>query len=272
VQTNAALISPRQIERLAALPNLVLQISLDSHIFEGNSLRVPREDLHRKIVARIEALLDAGLAIEIYTVLTHRSIVHLESFAAWLAGRDGDIYFQPFPVRGPDSDRFAVRPDQLQLVDDFVAAAPRYRAILPPPPYLDRLARFYREGERRFGCHLPRLVVSSFSDGTLTPCPNIWFSDLGNLLGEAWEDTLARVGTSPLYRALVSPRPRLDACKGCFTPWDLLSMYMDDEITLDELGQSPAYAHHDIRTLLAEVKAEARADARARRAATPVPG
>ncbi|MBD2830395.1 hypothetical protein ID875_27330 [Streptomyces globisporus] len=64
----------------------------------------------------------------------------------------------------------------------------------------------------------------------------------GQPAGGRLEDTLSRVGESGLYQALLADRPRLDACKGCFTPWDTLSMYFDDEITLDELCSAPTYS------------------------------
>jgi MoaA/NifB/PqqE/SkfB family radical SAM enzyme len=256
IQTNAALIGERQIERLTALPNIVLQVSLDSHTAEGNSYRVARADLHAKILRRVEAILSAGLGTEVYTVLTDRSVANLEGFAEWLAAFRGDLTWLPFPVRGPDSDRFAARNDQIALIEKLAGARGHYASILPPPAYFDRLLRFYRDGDRQFRCHLPRLVISTFSDGAMTPCPNIWFSDLGNILEPDWEANLDRVGTAPLYHALLGPRPRLDACKKCFTPWDLLSMYMDGEITLEELCSGPVYRHPAIRALLADVRAD----------------
>ena len=42
-----------------------------------------------------------------------------------------------------------------------------------------------------------------------------------------------KIEETGLYKALLAERPRLSACHGCFTPWDTLSMYFDDEITLD---------------------------------------
>ncbi|MBD2830396.1 hypothetical protein ID875_27335 [Streptomyces globisporus] len=45
---------------------------------------------------------------------------------------------------------------------------------------------FYRNSGRTFRCHLPRMVISTFSDGAVTPCPNIWFSNMGNLLEDDW--------------------------------------------------------------------------------------
>jgi MoaA/NifB/PqqE/SkfB family radical SAM enzyme len=255
LQTNGVLISADHIRRLAGHSNITLQISLDSHRFEGNSFRVPRRDLHDKILARIATLLESKIPMEIYAVLNERSADHLPDFVNWLDEFDTDLQFFAFPVRGPDSNRYAMRLDQIQHIEAVVRQYDRYQRILPPMAYFVRLLRFLKEGGRNFRCHLPRLVISSFSDGTLTACPNIWFSDLGNIVDDDWQSTLSTIGHTPLYHALTGPRIRLDACKRCFTPWDILSMYFDDEISLAELCRGPVYRAAAVRAYLERAKA-----------------
>ncbi|MEV1156020.1 radical SAM protein [Micromonospora chokoriensis] len=254
VQTNGVLVRDEHLAEFREWGNVVLQISLDSHLFAGNSYRVHSESLHGKVVRRIEAILDSGLDTEIYGVLNDRSVTELIPFARWLADRPVPTVFFPFPVRGPDAHRFAVRPDQIRHIEEFVNRYDEFAAVLPPKAYGERLLSFYREGGRTFRCHLPRMVISTFSDGMVTPCPNIWFSNMGNLLADDWTETLDRVGETGLYQALLGPRPRLNACRGCFTPWDTLSMYFDDEITIEELCAAPTYAAPTIRRLIAESK------------------
>lgn len=256
LQSNGMLMRPRHVDRLARLPNVTLQLSLDSHLHHGNSYRISRADLHAKAVARFAAILERGLPVEIYTVITDRNAGELVAFAEWLARFGTALQMFPFPVRGPDTESYAIRPGQIADIEALVQARERLADVLPPKAYLDRLLRFYREGGRRFRCHLPRLIVSTFSDGMVTACPNIWFSDLGNALADDWPKTSAAIGETPLYKALLHERPRLDACKGCFTPWDVLSMYLDGEITLDEVCAAPAYAAPEVRTWLARAKAE----------------
>lgn len=254
VQTNGVLVTDEYLERLEALGNVVLQVSLDSHLPHGNSYRVSKASLHERVVERVAAILDSPMPVEIYAVLNDRSVQEMEEFAAWLMSfSDRPTYF-PFPVRGPDSEAFKVKPDQVALIDRFVERYDDFAPVLPPRAYFARLLSFYHEGKRTFRCHLPRLVVSSFNDGVVTPCPNIWFSDMGNALSDDWEQALDKVGETGLYKALLAPRPRLEACQGCFTPWDTLSMYFDDEITLDELCSAPTYAPPAIRQLIADMK------------------
>jgi len=256
VQTNGVLVDAEKLTRLRELGNVVLQVSLDSHLATGNSYRVPNAKLHDRVLANVEMIIDSGIPVEVYSVLNDRSVTEMADFAGWLVDRERPPVYFPFPVRGPDAEQFKVRADQIPYVESFVERYDDFAPVLPPRAYFDRLLRFYRNGKRDFRCHLPRLVVSTFSDGVVTPCPNIWFSDMGNTLGEDWEHTLDKVGETKLYRALLAPRPRLRACHGCFTPWDTLSMYFDDEITLDELCAAPTYSPEPIRALLAGMKAE----------------
>ena len=79
---------------------------------------------------------------------------------------------------------------------------------------------------------------------------------MGNLTENDWENTLAQVNSTAFYDLLLGDRPRLDACKGCFTPWDTLSLYFESAITLDELCRAPSYSSSGIRNLLKSKKAE----------------
>ena len=73
---------------------------------------------------------------------------------------------------------------------------------------------------------------------------------------ESWEGALDKVNASPFYQLLLGDRPRLNACKGCFTPWDTLSLYFEDFITLDELCRAPSYGNPEVRALLERKKRE----------------
>jgi MoaA/NifB/PqqE/SkfB family radical SAM enzyme len=254
IQTNGVLVNEDHLEQLRSFGNVVMQVSLDSHLFSGNSYRVGKPELHAKVLRAISAIIDSGMPCEVYSVLNDRSVSEMREFADWLAAFTAPPMYFPFPVRGPTSQEFAVRPDQIRYVEEFVAQHEQMRAVVPPMAYFNRLLSFYHKGKRTFRCHLPRLVVSSFSDGMVTPCPNIWFSDMGKVTGDDWQAVLNKVGKTGLTKALLAERPRLSACHGCFTPWDTLSMYFDDEMTLDELCSAPTYSPEPIRKLLAQAK------------------
>jgi len=246
--------SDSQLEQLRQLKNVIVQISLDSHTFKGNSYRVRSESHHDKVLERITRYFHMDVPTEIYAVINDRSIVGMKEFAGWLSSFPYPPQLFPFPVRGPDADKYKWREDQLYHLDGFSAVRDHFPEVIPSKAYLDRLMQFFTDGERRFGCHLPRLVASTFSDGVLTPCPNIWFSESGKLTDSNWRKSGEFMIESGLRSALLEKRPRLDACKKCFTPWDVLSMYMDDLISLEDLCATKAYSHPELRPFLQEAK------------------
>lgn len=258
VQTNALTLSNDKIERLSRLQNVTVQISLDSSDYDGNSYRVQSEKLHNKVMDRIAAVVRAGLPTEIYAVLNDKSAPYMASLVRWCGQfPDNPPQLFPFPVRGPDSEKFKVRPDQYHFIDGLHDMLVEFSHVLPPKEYLDRLSAFYHDGKRSWRCHLPRLVISTFSDGVSTPCPNIWFHNMGSLTeDDTWEPALDQVNSTAFYDLLLGSRPRLDACKGCFTPWDTLSLYFESKISLDELCRAPSYAAGPIRELLQNKKQE----------------
>lgn len=254
VLTNGVPLSDRRLARLSELGNVVLQLSLDSTRFHGNSYRVRTPEIHDAFFRRVERILDAGLPTEIYQVLNDRSIEDFASTCEDLARWAGHVSLFPFPVRGPLRDRFLVRPEQVAPFLAVLNDAGRYAGLLPSAPYRRRLARFLGDGERRFRCHLPRIAFTSFDDGSVTSCPNIWFNQVGNFITQPAAEVLNDLTASPFRRLLLAERPRIDACKACFTPWDPLSLYFEGELTLEQLAEVPVYRGNRTRRRLHEIR------------------
>lgn len=255
IQTNGVTLSNGQVDQLEALNNVVLQVSVDSHRADGNAYRVAHARQHRKVMERLSRLFARQIDIEVYCVISDLNIEQLGEFAEWLARQPACPQFFMFPVRGPDAEKFAVHSDQIDSLRRFVQDRDLARGVRPPQAYLDRLLRFYVDGERQFRCHLPRLAASTFSDGVLTACPNIWFSDAGNYAGSDWKAVGDRMVNSGVRHALLAPEPRLGACKGCFTPWDILSLFMEGALSLDDICATPAYRAPGVRARLHAARA-----------------
>ena len=254
VLTNGVPLSDRRLARLQSLGNVVLQISLDSTRYRGNSYRVQSEEVHEALMTRVRRILDAHLPTEIYLVLNERSIDDLSVTCEDLAPWQDHVTLFPFPVRGPQRARFLPRRGQHERLFALLDRARSFGTLLPAEPYLQRLRRFLTEGERTFRCHLPRIAFTSFDDGAVTSCPNIWFNHVGNLLEQPSETIFRDLAASPFRRLLLSERPRIDACKACFTPWDPLSLYFEGELSLDQLGQVPVYRGERTRQLLRRIR------------------
>jgi MoaA/NifB/PqqE/SkfB family radical SAM enzyme len=256
IQTNGMLVTEEMCSEIKSWGNACMQISLDAVSYEGNSYRSASERQHELVWGSIRRILDAGLPTEIYLVLNDRSFPWLADTLEKLLPWKDNLVVCPFPVRGPDKERFYPKPEQIAFLDEVLARFDHYGPVLSPKAYLLRLRRFLIEGGRSFRCHLPRFAFTTFDDGTVTPCPNIWFNSLGNVLKENAAEVVAKIGSNAFYQILLAERPRIDACKGCFTPWDMLSMFLDGEVSLDELCRTPMYSAPESRRRI-EAVAEA---------------
>jgi hypothetical protein len=208
-------------------------------------------------MTRLHGILESGLPTELYLVLHDRSTPWLADTLDSLLPYAGRLTVFPFPVRGPDRAAFQPAPGQREHLFDVLDRADRWTGLLPDRPYLDRLRRFYVEGKRRFRCHLPRIAFTAFDDGIVTSCPNIWFNQAGNLLQRPVEDVYRTLVDAPFRRLLLAPAPRIDACHGCFTPWDPVSLYFEDQLALRDLERIPMYRGPRTLAALAAIKAAA---------------
>jgi MoaA/NifB/PqqE/SkfB family radical SAM enzyme len=261
IQTNGMLLTPAMCDEVKQWGNACLQISLDAVSYEGNSYRSESPRQHDQVLTSIRRILDKGIPTEIYLVINDRSFPWLEDTLEQLLPYRDNLVICPFPVRGPDKEKFYPRPEQIVHLDAVLDKLDRYGSLLPPRPYLLRLKRFLQEGARSFRCHLPRFAFTTFDDGVVTPCPNIWFSSLGNVLKEDPAKVVAQIGEAAFYQILLAERPRIDACKGCFTPWDMLSLFIDGEVTIDELCRTPMYSAPESRVRIEAIQQRYRSEA-----------
>lgn len=253
IQTNGVLLEVGQLEEIRSWGNVCLQISLDAVSYEGNSYRSRSPQQHEQVIRMITRVMKANIPTEIYCVLNDRSLPYLKDTLQALRCYEDHVVVHPFPVRGPDRSLFFPRPDQVSVLHGLLERFDEFTGLLPPKAYLERLLRFFEEGGRTFRCHLPRFAFTTFDDGVLTSCPNIWFNKVGNVLQEDPRAVTGRITEIPFHRLLLAPQPRIDACKNCFTPWDMLSLYVDGEITLDELCRTPMYSAPASRQRINEI-------------------
>lgn len=256
ILTNGMLLSKLKLEKLKSLGNVVLQLSLDSVTFYGNSYRVQSEKLHKKLLEGVFSALSYNIPTEIYSVINNRSIDTLQTSLQEFKAYSGNLTLFPFPVRGPLKDKFFPKEEQFNQIKRLVDNFDEYASILPHKKYLLRLSRFFYEGSRCFSCHLPRIAFSSFDDGTVTSCPNIWFNHVGNLLEENDDIVFGKLSKSLFKQLLLARVPRIQACRTCFTPWDPVSLYFEDEIDLQELIKIPIYQGDKTRKMLEVSKNE----------------
>jgi hypothetical protein len=113
-----------------------------------------------------------------------------------------------------------------------------------------------KEDARVLRCHLPKVSIQSIDKGALTPCPNGWTIQLGNLLCEDGEEVASRIGNDKIYNILLHKRPRLEYCKICFTAYDVVSLYIGGRISDAELETLPLYSGPRVKERMRLLKEE----------------
>lgn len=255
ILTNATLLGGETLERLSAISSINLCCSIDGHTPELNSLRTRNPRLAQSIIDGVLGAIKAGIPVEINTVLTGHNIEALYDFACYLADlpRTADLRLIPFPVRGKVADDVAPSAEQLtslyKLLDDYG----RFESILPPRAYLERLCNFYEHARRTFRCHVPLAFIQSFDDGVIASCSNCWAVSLGNLLED--ENVFHQIGEAKIHKLFLRPRPRVPFCQSCFTPFDIVNVYLDDECSLDEIASMDLYSSSSVRDRLMRLRA-----------------
>lgn len=255
ILTNAVFLT-RDIDRLQRIDNLNLCCSLDGHTPELNALRTPQEKWARKIIEGVTAAVHAGIPVEVYTVLTTHNARSLYDFACWLLElpRSADLRLLPFPVRGNAAKGTLPGPEDFQDVGRLIDEFDRFRAILPPARYLERLWQVGTSSERVNRCRIPLSIMQSFDDGLLAACTNCWAAPLGNMLED--DDPFARIGKANIHKLFLRNPPRVPFCNGCFTPFDVVNVFLDGDCRLEEVTAMDLYSSPAARDRLKELRAQ----------------
>lgn len=241
ILTNGLLLNEKIIKELSEIRTVSLQLSMDGHLLDMNCYRIRDQKLQDKLCDILKYCEYYGIQVEINCVLTNVNTYKITEFAEYLS-QYNNVLLLPFPVRGSMGKRFAPTREQSDGVKNLIDEYNRLKNILPPYGYIEALYLFLITGEKKYPCYIPHMVIHSFDDGIVTPCPNVWFKQLGNLLSNP-SKTLNSIGNDPFYMISNRHRNVLKECRSCFTPWDILNLYLCNKIELDEIKRIYLYNH-----------------------------
>lgn len=254
ILTNGTRLNDNTIEMLSKIKNLSLQISLDGDTVDKNRYRSSSEVTLNQIKNAIKKCSQAGINIEINCVLTDINIEGLYSFAEYLCKLE-HVLFLPYPVRGPLAKHYLPHKSQLSDFRKLIEDYERFYRILPPKAYLQELLEYLETGIISCSCLIPNVMLQSFDDGIVTPCPNIWFMSLGNIL-DSTKDVDNGLRRGQLSNIVRRKRSKLKECTNCFTPWELVNLYLKHKISDEELARIYLYNDRDILKFLSDKKRE----------------
>lgn len=252
ILTNGLLLNREKIEELATIPNLCLQLSMDGHTLDLNYYRIKSQELQDKICKNLRYACESGIPVEINCVLTDKNVEEIYDFACYLKQFD-HVLFLPYPVRSHPQERFFPQKHQLHSLDKLISEYESLKTVLPPSVYLEKLRDYllYEKYERN--CYISSCIYQAFDDGIITPCPNIWFKSLGNIL-EREEQTVDKILNSNFSKIVQRKQNLLRECSRCFTPWEILNLYFEDQVGIKDLKHIYLYNDEEILAYLEKKK------------------
>lgn len=255
ILTNGLLLDEKMLNELKNIGNVCIQVSIDHHTLEGNGYRTGNRRVLERILKCMDDIVKHEIPLEINCVLTDKNTPVIAGFADYLLKYSNrNVMMFPYPVRGAGRDLFFPKPDQVTGIEKLIQNYNTYKDILAPSIYLEYLLRFLEKGHREIRCIVPGMTIGTFDDGTVTPCPNYWFTSIGSLTEDERHETVQRIGRDRIYRLLLCAGKRIKECRKCFTPWETLNLYAAGLLPAKELCRSPLYGFPGIREDIIAIK------------------
>ncbi|MCQ8904037.1 MAG: radical SAM protein [Methanothrix sp.] len=158
-----------------------VNVSLDSPVEDEHDSMRGRRGVYRDAMNAIKHALRAGLLVDIYVVLRHDNIAHLQRFhdLARKAGAHELTFFEVVPTgRCTGSEDIVLDASDLSALEMFVSNAPPPRIFSVPAAL------------KRFGCFAGRSWMHVTPSGEVYPCacyPKSYGNALGESLARIWK-------------------------------------------------------------------------------------
>ena len=257
ILTNGTLLESAVLDELKGLGNVSFQVSLDGHTPRMNRLRTRSDRLHDRLLTNIDSIAANHFPLEIYCVITKQNVEELPSFLDYLSCKFGSaVCLIPFPARHASGEPFLPEKHQLWTFEKILADYDKYRDILPSDRYLKLIYDHLLNNEKRsIRCYVPFIMMQSFEDGSVTPCPYNWVQQSGNLVSDP-VSLCGSYGVSTMYHMRTTKQPWAPFCKTCHTDSILFSLYFDGAISLHELVRNrPVLQSQPVRKRLKTLEA-----------------
>jgi len=256
VLSNGTELSVDAVRRIARLGNVSFNLSLDGHTAAMNAMRWRSTHLGARVMAAFEALVRHCAVLEITSVISDANVGGFADFLGFLRRQPCRIVAVPIPVRGVHAAALFAPESRLGFAAALRGIARDFADVLGPAAYCDALADFLAvaHGQRRARCHLANAAVQLFDTGAVTPCPVGWTLEIGNVRRDGAAAVAGQIGSHKMYELLTRARPRVPVCRTCFSQADILNLFLDGAIGLDEIGRMPLYHSAAARARLAELR------------------
>lgn len=237
ILTNGYKLTDDQIEAFADMGNIYFQISLDGTTQDTNRARTPNGRITEKVMRNLEKISEKGMPIEINCVLTSFNTGRFDVMLDTLKDMK-DVMVAPRPVRGGGRRLLDFTTEQVKdfrrvVIDEY----DRYKVILPPLPYLERLVIMMETGVRSNKCYVPFFVqgVDNYGNAETCACGSTM-----PLLGNVLEDSV-EVFDKHRGDTNYDPSEDHDDCSYCMTQYEIMNLYIEGSINRNDMLKIPSF-------------------------------
>lgn len=234
VLTNGTLLTRTIIDELAQLDNFGLQMTLDGHTFEANSLRFTSRALFQRVMDNMQYILEKNIPLEINMCLTRNNVAYLEAFLKELNHwKNRELILYPIPVRESE-ERFSVLPGQLEELYKILEHYEQYASILPPIFYFNHMIHMLETGAKHkdWQCWVPELILGLQGNGDIKACPEVGVGEQAVRANLFHSAELVSPGTAYLLRTRCRT---LRVCSGCYTHYELMNAFINGSMSRADL-------------------------------------
>jgi len=254
VLTNGHPLNDKIIGELSNISNLVLGFSLDGHTLSMNSYRFNRDAILKRILKNLKSVINHNIPVIINSVLHDQNIKDFRQFLLYLSELSETICPLPITVRGGHAGQFKIAEKDLDILLDIATDEQLAGRLNIIPNYFKALYEHLMTGKKQIGCWVPNMATEMFHTGDVSPCPLFWIENIGNIEKESPEAVFSKIMDHRIYELLVRKPVRLEFCQKCFSSYDLINLFFENLIPLDELKKVPIFSDQTILNKLQELK------------------
>lgn len=241
ILSNGSNIKSEEIERYKKMRNVTFQISLDGVSAEANYSKSHSSFMTKKIVETIDELLNNGIGVEINCVLTKYNTDKFKEVLEHFKNKE-NLMVVPRPVRGESRGILDFNEQQILefercIIDNY----DKYNNILPPLSYFERLISIMKTGKRSYKCYIPYFIQSIDGYGKFEMCPiGLQYNGNSNVIaGDISSNDI-------LINSEYETNKNYQLCDYCIIQYEILNLYVDGIISLEELKKMPSLNNNDI--------------------------
>jgi len=160
----------------------------------------------------------------------------------------------PIALRGEHGGEFKIAQKDLDILLDIATEQQLSGRLNIIPYYFKALYEHLVTGKKQIGCWVPNLASEMFDTGDVGPCPLFWIENIGNIEKEHPETVFSKIMNHRIYKLLVRKPVRLEFCQQCFYSYDLMNLFFESLIPLDELKKVPIFNDPTILNKLQDFK------------------